>query len=64
MTGFLFHTATTDALRRCVVRALRTFQNPGLFHAMQQAAMLRPQGWQEAGKDYLTLYRQACMLAN
>ncbi len=63
VTGFLFGDASADALRRCLMRALRTFQMPGLFHAMRRAAMLRPSGWQTSGQQYLSLYQHADMLA-
>ncbi len=63
VTGFLFHGATADGLRRCVQRALRTFRNPLLLQAMRRAAMLRPGGWRSAGQEYHALYRQAAGFA-
>ncbi len=59
VTGFLFEGATADSLRRCVQRAIRTFRNPLLLQAMRRAAMLRPAGWDQAGRQYQMLYRQA-----
>lgn len=59
VTGFLFEQATADGMRRCVERAMRTFRLPGLLKAMRRAAMLRPSGWDVAGRHYLALYKQA-----
>ena len=59
VTGFLFHGADADAMRRCLQRAIRTFRMPALLDAMRRAAMLRPSGWEAAGGQYLDLYRQA-----
>ncbi|MCD7098047.1 glycogen synthase GlgA [Stenotrophomonas sp. MMGLT7] len=56
VTGFLFQGANADALRRCVLRAFRTFRLPGLLGAMRRAAMLCPSGWDAAGSKYLALY--------
>lgn len=63
VTGFLFRSADADAMRRCLQRAIRTFRNPVLLHAMRRAAMLRPGGWQQAGREYQALYRQAAGIA-
>ena len=63
VTGFLFHGANADGLRRCVERAMRTFRLPGLLQAMRRAAMLRPGGWDAAGRAYLALYQQTCQVA-
>ncbi len=63
VTGFLFHGANADGLRRCVERAMRTFRLPALMNAMRRAAMLRPGGWETAGKAYLALYQQTCQVA-
>lgn len=58
VTGFLFHGASADALRRCLQRAFRTFRLPSLFGAMRRAAMLRPSGWDVAGNKYMALYER------
>lgn len=63
VTGFLFAGATADGLHRAVARAFRTWQRPGLMSAMRRAAMLRPAGWDEAGRAYLALYERAASLA-
>ena len=63
VTGFLFHEATANVMRRCVERALRTFRMPSLLRSMQRAAMLRPSGWDIAGRQYLDLYQQARQVA-
>ena len=63
VTGFLFAEATADGLRRAVARAFRTWRMPGLMAAMRRAAMLRPAGWDEAGREYLALYERAAPLA-
>lgn len=61
VTGFLFHGASADALRRCLQRAFRTFRLPSLLGAMRRAAMLRPSGWDVAGNEYLALYRRTAV---
>jgi len=58
VTGFLFHEASVHALSDCVQRAMRTFGMPTLMQAMRRAAMLRPAGWDRAGRQYLDLYQQ------
>jgi starch synthase len=59
VTGFLFHGASADALRRCLQRAFRTFRLPSLLGAMRRAAMLRPSGWDVAADKYIALYERA-----
>ncbi len=61
VTGFLFHQPTADGMRRCVERAMRTFRLPALLHAMRRAAMMRPSGWDIAGRQYMDLYQQASL---
>lgn len=63
VTGFLFQDPSADALRRCLQRAFRTFNLPGLMQAMRRAAMLRPSGWDIAGSKYLALYDRATAMA-
>lgn len=63
VTGFLFHEPTANVMRRCVERAMRTFRMPSLLHSMRRAAMLRPSGWEIAGRQYLELYAQARQVA-
>ncbi len=58
VTGFLFHGASADALRRCLQRAFRTFRLPSLLGAMRRAAMLRPSGWDVAASKYIALYER------
>lgn len=58
VTGFLFHGASADALRRCLQRVFRTFRLPDLLAAMRRAAMLRPSGWEAAGSEYIALYER------
>lgn len=59
VTGFLFEEASADGLRRCLQRVFRTFRLPGLLQAMRRAAMLRPSGWELAGRKYMALYERA-----
>ena len=61
VTGFLFHGASADALRRCLQRVFRTFRLPELLTAMRRAAMLRPSGWDVAGSQYAALYRRTAV---
>ncbi|WP_043091019.1 glycosyltransferase, partial [Xanthomonas sp. SHU 166] len=58
VTGFLFEEASADGLRRCLQRVFRTFRLPGLLQAMRRAAMLRPSGWELAGRKYMALYER------
>lgn len=59
VTGFLFNAPTADSMRSGVARAMRTYRLPGLLQAMRRAAMMRPSGWDIAGKQYVDLYQQA-----
>ncbi|MDR2872952.1 MAG: glycosyltransferase, partial [Xanthomonadaceae bacterium] len=59
VTGFLFQGASADALRHCLQRAFRVFRLPKLLNAMRRAAMLRPSGWDLAGREYRALYERA-----
>ncbi|WP_115556930.1 glycogen synthase GlgA [Xanthomonas campestris] len=63
VTGFLFQQASAEALRRCLERAFRTFRLPSLLSAMRRAAMLRPSGWDVAGKKYISLYERTAATA-
>lgn len=56
VTGFQFHEATTDALRRAVQRAFRVYRMPALLEAMRRAAMLSPSGWELSARLYQALY--------
>ncbi|MET0288155.1 MAG: glycogen synthase GlgA [Pseudoxanthomonas sp.] len=63
VTGFLFDEPSSDALRRCVGRAFRTYRMPRLMTAMRRAAMLTPSGWDVAGRKYRALYEQVATTA-
>lgn len=63
VTGFLFHGATAEGLRRGLQRAFRVFRMPELLDAMRRAAMLRPCGWDVAAARYLALYDRATATA-
>ena len=63
VTGFLFHQASTESLRRCVQRAFQVYRMPQLFNAMRRAAMLKPAGWQNAARQYHALYERAVATA-
>ncbi|MBN6150982.1 glycogen synthase GlgA [Xanthomonas sp. AmX2] len=63
VTGFLFQDPSADGLRRCLQRAFRTFRMPGLLQAMRRAAMLRPSGWELAGRKYMALYDRTAATA-
>ncbi|WP_045770533.1 glycogen synthase GlgA [Xanthomonas albilineans] len=58
VTGFLFEEPSADGLGRCLQRVFRTFRLPGLLQAMRRAAMLRPSGWELAGRKYMALYER------
>ena len=63
VTGFLFHGANADGLRRCVERAMRTFRLPGLLQAMRRAPCCGQVAGMRQGRAYLALYQQTCQVA-
>ena len=59
-TGFVFQEPSSEDLTRCVRRALKNFHGqPKSFSQMVSSAMKKRFQWEEAGKEYLKLYRRA-----
>ena len=57
-TGFLFGSATPEALRDGIMRALNVYVRPGRFAAMRKAAMAENFGWGPAAGRYEDLYKR------
>lgn len=57
-TGFLFGSATPEALRAAIIRALNVYIRPGRFAAMRKAAMAGNFGWGPAAARYEDLYNR------
>lgn len=58
LSGFLFDSATVDAYRHAVQRALYVYRHPNLLNAMRCRAMASPMYWQESVQPYDRLYRR------
>jgi starch synthase len=56
-TGFLFEDASPQALAVALGRALRAFNNRGLWRGLQQRGMERDFSWDRSARQYLELYR-------
>lgn len=57
--GFVFDTATPDALRDALLRALNLIQDPDTRTRLIKAGMKSDWGWQRSAADYLALYRNS-----
>jgi len=59
-TGFVFQEPSSEDLARCVRRALKNFHGqPKSFSQMVSSVMKKRFQGEEAGKEYLKLYRRA-----
>jgi starch synthase len=58
-TGFKFRDYAADALVRAVDRALRVFDKPSAWKAMQRNAMSRDFSWDVSAREYVKVYRGA-----
>lgn len=58
-TGFQFEAGSGDALVASIAEMCTAFADPGLWAAMQRAAMRHPVGWDISAAAYAELYRQA-----
>jgi starch synthase len=56
-TGFLFESATADALREAIARAVTVFRDAPAFAAIRETAMQRDSSWTSSAGEYLELYR-------
>jgi starch synthase len=57
-TGFLFGSATPEALRDAIMRALSVYVRPGRFASMRKLAMAENFGWGPAAAKYEELYKR------
>lgn len=57
-TGFVFGEFTDDAFRAAVDRALRMWQDPGLWHEAQRNGMRAHFSWDDAAAHLLPIYRE------
>ncbi len=58
-TGFVFESATPQALRAAIRRALDLYRKPAQWRALQRLGMARDFGWDAAAPAYIAVYRQA-----
>ena len=58
-TGFMFGPATSAALSDAMGQAVKTFANTKLWHQIVQRGMAQSFSWDEAAKEYVTLYQEA-----
>ena len=59
ITGFLFAEYTSESFLEGTVRAIRAYQNPDRWAAMQREAMSRDFGWHSAEMKYRAVYKFA-----
>lgn len=57
-TGYLFTETTPEAMAETLRRALKTYQNPVQWQAMQLRGMNQDFSWPRSAEKYLQLYRQ------
>jgi starch synthase len=58
-TGFMFGPATPAALSNAMRQAVKAFANTKVWHQIVQRGMAQSFSWDDAAKDYLTLYKEA-----
>ena len=58
-TGFMFGPATPAALSDAMGQAVKTFANTKLWHQIVQRGMAQSFSWDDAAKEYVTLYQEA-----
>ena len=58
-TGFMFGPATPAALAAAMGQAIKTFANNKLWNQIVQRGMAQSFSWDDAAKDYVTLYKEA-----
>ena len=59
VTGFLFGELSLRDFVRAIRRGAAAFHSSTRLASMRKAAMERPQGWAQAGKQYADVYRHA-----
>ena len=57
-TGFMFGPATTAALATAMGQAIKTFANTKLWNQIVLRGMAQSFSWEDAAKDYVTLYKE------
>ena len=58
VTGFLFEKSSATSLGRTIHRALDAYGGGHKLQSMKRAAMQRPAGWRDAGRQYQAIYRR------
>ena len=56
-TGFIFDSATPEALQAAAERAVKAWHTPGLWHQIQCNGMARDFAWSASARRYLELYQ-------
>ncbi len=57
-TGFVFESATPEALRHCLQRAFALWQKPRAWAMVRTDAMEQDFSWRKAAEQYRTLYER------
>jgi starch synthase len=63
VTGFVFRGFSKDGLLEASSRAVRCYERPAAWRAVQRAGMQRDFSWSAAARRYAALYRQLAMRA-
>jgi len=63
VTGFAFRTFSAEGLLEALDRALRCYETPAAWRAVQRAGMQRDFSWRAAARRYAGLYRSLAMRA-
>jgi starch synthase len=58
-TGFVFDEYSSDALIRCLERAIAAYTNVDAWHRLMQAGMKQDFSWRNSAKEYESIYRKA-----
>ncbi len=58
-TGFVFDEYSSDALIRCLERAIAAYADVEAWHRLMQTCMKQDFSWQQSAKEYESLYRKA-----
>ena len=56
--GLKFHEYSSEALAKCIRRALIVFENPKLFKRLRIAGMKADHSWVRTASEYLSLYNE------
>lgn len=56
--GFVFHSAESVELFAAVERAIKAYNNPGIWKQLQQNAMNQDFSWEQSAKAYIDIYEK------